>query len=76
MLTPAIFERQMLEYEEISNEIMESEEKDPERARKRAKELSEKIQKDMFFVLEQQGYTAGVRVLRRIYYGDDGAGQN
>lgn len=50
MLTPAIFERQMLEYE--------------------------KIQKDMFFVLEQQGYTAGVRVLRRIYYGDDGAGQD
>ena len=71
MLTPAIFERQMLEYEEISNEIMESEEKDPERARKRAKDLSEKIQKDMFF-----GYTAGVRVLRRIYYGDDGAGQD
>lgn len=37
MLTPAIFERQMLEYEEISNEIMESEEKDPERARKTGK---------------------------------------
>ena len=70
MVTPAQFERKMQEYKNQIDSIPNCDGVETQESFNKKADIWDQIYIDMLCILEQHGYTAGTRVLRKMFFGE------